>query len=473
MSLLLTVAVLCASGLALLRLLRLATGRWTVDAPLSWFAGSGYYAFAAFALRFLGRLPYTAATALAIVGLPVAGLVVARGLGRGAGVATAGSAPPARWRPRPAWVFGPIALYVAAVVLMVVLHGANTPTQTDDGLRVRAFAPILAYRDAWSPEARAVATMAGPVPTFVPSLGWRLTGRVDHFDVNGTILVGLAALLALAIGLAAERGRPERGWAGAFAVLSLPLFVYHCTSTYSDATLAIYVGAAFLFFLEYGFSREASDAGRALVLLVCAAMVKREGELVAGAVGLVLVAQLAWEGRRERYRRLLPAALLCAPYLLVLAARIASVGLAGAFPFLRLAAERGAGGPAAPGPVPAAANQALPAFVWSLFSSGSAGILFWVLFASAILESRALARRRLAWPFAAVALLLAQAAVTSVWLIPEFTLNQTTVHRQLLPLSVAAALWVAALLSEAAVEPPVPVARTAGRVPGGKRRAKR
>ncbi len=473
MTFLLTVIGVCASGFALLRLLRLAVGHSAVDLPLSWFVGSGWYALASFALRFLAGVPYTAGTAVAIVALPVAGLLAERLAHRGRPAAPQGEAPAARWRPRPAWVFAPLALYAVAVATMVVLHGSGTPTQTDDGLRVRAFASILAYRDAWSPEARAVLTMAGPLPSYVPSLGWRVTGRVNHFDVNGVILAGLVSLLALAVGLASARGRPERGWAGAFAVLSLPLFVYHCTSTYSDATLAICLGAAFLFLLEFGFTREPADAERSLLLLLGAAMVKREGELVAGAVGVVLLAQVAWEWRRFGRSRLLSLALLCAPYVLVLAARVASVGLADAFPFLRLAAARGAGAPAGPGLSPAPRDNPLPAFVWSLFSSGNAGLLFWVLSASVVLQFRSLARRRLAWPLAAVALLFAQGAITSLWLVPEFTVNQTTVHRQLLPLSVAAALWVAALLTEAALEPLALAGRAQAPVAGGKRRPKR
>src|SRR6185295_7562744 len=108
----------------------------------------------------------------------------------------------------------------------------DTPTQTDDGMRVRAFTPVLAFVDGWSDEARALLPVAGLLPTWAPTLAWRLTGTLDTFHVNAFVVVTLVMTLALVVALAAARGRPSEGWAGAFALLSLPLFVYHCTTTY-------------------------------------------------------------------------------------------------------------------------------------------------------------------------------------------------------------------------------------------------
>ncbi|HTP50252.1 MAG TPA: hypothetical protein VMK42_06115 [Anaeromyxobacteraceae bacterium] len=476
MSFLLAVALLLGSGLSLLSALRLRTGRWAVDLPLSWFAGTGGFAMGSFALRFLAGVRYTAATALAVLALPVTALAL-RALLRRGGPAPAASVPPpgGRWLPRPAWLFALLAAYVGATTAVVVLQGVNTPTQTDDGFRVRAFAPVLAFRDVFGPEAREVLTMAGPVPSYVPSLGWRLTGAVDHFHVNGAILVSLVAFLALAVALASSRGRPERGWAAAFAALSLPLFVYHCTTTYADATLALYLGAAFFFFLEFGLEGRGADAERALLLLLAAAMVKREGELVAGAVGLVLVLQVAWESRRSDRRLLARLGLLCLPYLLVVGARVASVGVEGAFPFLRMAVHKAAAAPPAtvPGAGPGvSAAAALPPFLWAVFSSGSAGILYWVLPVAVALRLREIVGRRLAWALGAVAVLLLQAGVTSLWLFPEYTLNQGTVHRQLIPVSVLASVWLAALLA-GEQGPPELAALPAAVGPAGRSKARR
>ena len=455
MSLLVAVAALCTSGFALLRLLGLSTGHRAADVPLAWMVGSGWFALAALALRFLGGVPYTAPLAVAILAAPVAGLVAARARRRRGGsdpaVAPAMPGPGSpRWVPRPAWLFGPLAAYVAATAVAVVLHGANTPTHTDDGFRVRAFAPMLAFDDAWGPAARAVLVMAGPLPTYLPSLGWRLWGTVDHFHVNGVVLVDLVAFLALAVALASARGRPERGWASAFALLSIPLFVYHCTSTYSDAVLAIHVGAAFLFLLEYGRQRDPDDAARALVLLVVAALVKREGAIVAAAVAAVLVAQVAWDGRRAGRSLLRRLGLLSLPVAVALLAMVAAVGVADAFPLVRLAAERSSGSagvPASALPSQALHSEALRVFVEALFGDGNAGLVFWALAAAVPLLLPDWRRNGLAWPLLAVALLMVENAVTALWLVPAYTVDHATVHRALLPASVVAALWIAALMA--------------------------
>jgi hypothetical protein len=503
MSFLLASAALCASGWGLLRLLRLSEGRWAVDVPLGWLAGTGWLAFGAFVLRFLADVPYRAATAAGVLLAPLAVLGVREALARRrrpaasevpAETTAVPSADAPRWIPRPTWLFAVLAVYVAVTTAAVVLHGVNTPTNTDDAMRVRAFAPMLALADAWSPSARHVLVYTGPLPAFVPSLAWRMTGTVDHFHVNYAVLAAFLALLALAVALSAARGRPEWGWASAFAVTSLPLFAYHLTSTYSDAVLATYLGAAFLFLLEHGRRGDGKDARRAMLLIVVAALVKREGELVAAPVAAVLLAQVActgWRDARERERRgpetgskrgrekggskqdwstgwkgawtgawsaVRPLALLAAPYLLVLAARVRLAGAAGAFPFLQLAVEKAA---ASADPRAAAAfavaqatpARALPVFLDALFRSGNAGLVWWVLPAAAVLLAPALRRRGLAWALAAVALLLAEAAVSAIWVFPEFTLDQGTVHRALLPVSVAAALWVAAAVTRG--DPPV------------------
>ena len=90
--------------------------------------------------------------------------------------------------------------------------------------------------------------------------------------------------------------------------------------------------------------------------------------------------------------------------------------------------------------------QALPVFVWALFGSGSAGILYWVLPVAVLFRFGKVFKRGAIWTLGAVTLLLLQAAFTSVWLFPEYTLDQSTVHRQLLPVSVVASLWLASVL---------------------------
>ncbi len=471
MSFLLAMAVLVAAGLALLRLLRLETGSAVADAGLAWLAGSGFFAVLAPALRFGVGLPLSRASAAILMLAPLAAwgaLAIRR---RTAARASANPPPPAaaaepaegqgvgpRWLPRPLWLYLPLAAYVVVVTAAVLLHGANTPTHTDDGVRVRGFAPMLAFADQWARDARGIFVVAGPLPTFVPALGWILGGTIDLFHVNYAVLADLVAVLLLAVGVASSRGSPERGWASAFGLLSIPLFVYHCTSTYSDAVLAIRVGAGVLFAIEYARTRSHRDAARAILLLGIAALVKREGELVAAAPAAVLAVQLAAErlraGRPFPWAALAPGAVAVA---LGAIGKVAAVGLAAAFPMLGFVAVQS-------GLTPTAATVSQPPGMYAdaarfffedaLLRSGNAGMIYWVLPAVVAARARGLLRSRLAWPLAGIAALFAEVAVSSILLVPQFTLDQSTVHRALLVASVPAALWLAAALTDAAAARP-------------------
>lgn len=458
MTFLLAAALLVASGLALLSLVRARTGAPAADAALAWFVGSGAYSGAAALARFAFGIPLGRATALALVLAPPvawAGARLWRRRAGAAGPATAPDAPAAaaRWIPRPLWVFVPLAAFVAVVLAATLLHGFNTPTLTDDGARVRAFAAILAFQDAWSPEARAVFGFAGPVTTFLPALGWTLGGAVVHFHVNYAVLADLVALLALAVSLASARGSPERGWAGAFAVLSIPLLVYHCTQTYADAVLALRIGAATVFGLELARTGDRGDARRALLLLGLAALVKREGEFVALAAAVPVIGQLAWA--RVRAGTAFPwgaVALGVVPALLSPVTKVAAAGLREGFPLVAVLLQQAGVAKTPPAEVAGVSRwDAAELFVTSaLLRSGNGGMIYWALPAAIAARARALVRDGLGWPLLGVAALLGEVAITSIVLLPRFTVDQSTVHRALLVVSVPAALWLAAALAAAA-----------------------
>jgi len=459
MTFLLAAALMCASGVGLLRALRLGTGSLAVDVPLGWFAGMAWFAAVTFSIQALLGVPANAPLAVAVLALPLAAWGLLRW--RRPGLASSGgSGPPGlerRWMPRPKWLFAPMAAWSIAVLVAVALHGMSTPTHTDDAYRVRAFAPVLVAAGTWNGQARDLIAMAGPIPAVAPALAWILGAPVDPFHVNATIVLTFLALLVLLVALASERGAPEAGWGSAFALTSIPLLVYHVTSTYSDAWLAMYLGAAFAFLVAFGQRRDTADAARALLLLLGAAMVKREGELVALPAVAILLAQVAWVRRAEGVRSIFRLAPLCAAYGVVVAGRVAAVGVPGAFPFLRAAAERtaSAGGAAATaaaaaGPVAVGASTSAPRvwtiFVEALFSDGNLGLLWWVLAVSVILLFPRIRKHGLAWSGAALGLIFAETAASALWLYPEFTLNHGTVHRSLLPVSAAAAVWLSALI---------------------------
>jgi hypothetical protein len=453
---LLAAALTSASGIGLLRLLRLETGRLAVDVPLGWFVGSAWFAASAFSFQaFLGTRVNAVVAAL-LLALPLVAWAVVqwrRPAARKAPEAGGGR----RWIPRPAWLFAFLAIWSVLVAAVVALHGMSTPTHTDDAFRVRAYAPVLVGRGDSSPGAREVIAMAGPVPAFVPAVAGLLGSPVDPFQVNATIVLTFIALLVLLVAQGSERGSPEAGWGAVFALTSMPLLAYHATSTYSDAWLAMYLGAAFAFLVSCGQRRDPADAGRALLLLLGAALVKREGEFVAApAIGLLLL-QAAWGRRGDGLRVVLRLAPPLAAYGVVVAARIAFVGLPGAFPFLRAAIDRstvGEGGAAVAAGTAVGGPGASTIFAAALFDSGNFGLLYWVLALAVPLLLGRIRRDGLGWSGAVLAVLFAETAVSAIWLFPQFTLDQSTVYRSLLPVSVAAAVWLAALLAAACAAPP-------------------
>lgn len=445
---LLSIAALTGAGFSLLHLCRLATRRLAVDLPLGWVLGQAWFGLGAYALRFLLGVPYAAPVALGLLVVPPLALAAQRWWRLAPAPAGRGPGEVVRWRPRPAWLFGAMGAYALLVTVAVVLHALATPTGTDDGLRVRAYAPVLALRDDWGEAARAVLQLAGPVPTWVPTLAWTLTGAVDHVHTQLVILADLVALLALAAGLGMARGRPERGLLGVFLVCSLPLFLYHATTTHSDAPLAIHVAIGFLLAAEYARGGDPDDAVRAMLAYACAALVKREGLVVAGAAGLVLlVSVLVRPGRSWRLAgRMLLAA---TPVVLLLAANAAAVGAAEAIPFLRLVLGRATDGAVQASLAPEAATAAAPGiFAEGLFRLHNHGLVFWILPVAVVARARLALRGGLAWPLLVVALLFLESLVSSLWLTPAYTVDETTVHRSLLPAALIGSLWLAALLVE-------------------------
>lgn len=443
---LVTVVLLCGGGLALLHLARLGTTSRVADVAVAWWLGSGYYALCAGFLRLVCHLHQSRAVTLGIVVAPMLAWAALRPRNE--------TRTRAVWWPRPLWLFAPVMLYCLVTVLAVAWHGVNTPTHTDDGERVRAYTALVAAGDEWPQSLMGLVIMTGTLSTFVPALGARLGGPIDHFQSNYFVLANLIALVALVVGLGASRGRPERGWVTALLLLSLPLFVYHCTSTYADAVLAIAIAAATVFLLELEHAGDLSDALRALLLLTAAAMVKREGDFVAAPVAVVVVVAAVVRCKADTRRVLLLLGLGFVPYLAYAATKVSLVGTGGAYPFLSPLLTRAVAAlPSAPAEAAAAVTvgngTGVPAlFLYALTSSGNAGMMFYALLATAVLGIP-LWWRRQAWSLLGITMMLAEATVIALWVYPKFTRDQSTVHRALIPVAVCAAVWIATLVADA------------------------
>jgi hypothetical protein len=161
--------------------------------------------------------------------------------------------------------------------------------------------------------------------------------------------------------------------------------------------------------------------------------------VVAAACASVLLAQLAFARRAHRGKGSFWAAAVLG--LAGVVASVSAVGTTAAFPFVELAVRR-ASGSGAGAPSRGASGEVAAKFANALFDSGNAGMLFWLL----PLGLAGLVLRRPPpsawWPLALLFALFSLTAASSLWLIPEFTLDDSTVHRALLVVEVPGAIWL-------------------------------
>jgi hypothetical protein len=82
-------------------------------------------------------------------------------------------------------------------------------------------------------------------------------------------------------------------------------------------------------------------------------------------------------------------------------------------------------------------------------------MVYWILPAALALRPRLATRREFALPLVSAAAVFSLSSASSLWLVPAYTLDQSTVHRALLAPSLLAATWIAALITERLAPPSV------------------
>ena len=140
--------------------------------------------------------------------------------------------------------------------------------------------------------------------------------------------------------------------------------------------------------------------------------------------------------------------------------------------FMAGQAAQAVGATAAPPLAPRITRDAAGLFFdWALFRFGNQGMIYWIAAAAIAVRARAIVRGRELWPLLAVLTLFAEVAASSVLLVPQFTVNQGTVHRALLVVTVPLALWTAATIAEAVrLEALAPSSAPVKGAPGGEAR---
>lgn len=113
-------------------------------------------------------------------------------------------------------------------------------------------------------------------------------------------LVSLACFLILLFRVPARHGNVDEGVYNVFLTLSLPLLVYHATSTNLDLPLVIPFVLGFLFFSIYVENGKTSDLNTAILLFTVAALIKNKGDILAvTGIGIAIIFILLESARRK------------------------------------------------------------------------------------------------------------------------------------------------------------------------------
>lgn len=441
------------AGYSLVRLLGLSRDHLFYDMSIGWFLGAGYYSLTWFILVYAAELPVRAEYSFLIILLPVLIFAIRsrpllRSIIRSANNVWSTEYLPAN---RVLSLDTLLIIYSIVVFILIALHGATTPSNADDALHLRALTPMLAYDNNFTQAASRMIFSNGIWPTFVTVLFWHISGVVDHFYVNYTIITSLFFfLLVLYLG-PAVRGNPRQGIYGVFLVLSIPLFVYQSTTTYADVRLAMPYALGFLFFIFYVRYRETSDLKALILFFTITCFVKGRGE-IAGITGLsVATLFVAYTYLRTRS---LPDARTIAfliPVVLYLALKnYYAQNLPALADLAKSASWQMLSTSFLSGELTHADEYKIKGFFGSLFISGNFGIIFYVLLANILMNLRKILLSRAIWGLLFLGLVYMEISYYMIIRWQDIALHTAIVHRTVIVLSVMSALFLSSLWSRLA-----------------------
>ena len=183
-----------------------------------------------------------------------------------------------------------------SIFLLICSHGVSTPVVSDDAARVRAYYPIMVYKQDLKYFYGKMFTN-GPVSNYAPQLLWQLNGGVEYFFIKYMNLVSFACFLILLFRIPVKHGNVGEGVYNVFLTLSLPFLVYHATSANLDLPVVIPFALGFLLFSIYVESGKRADLNTAILIFTVAALIKGKGELLAvtgiGIAGMYVLSESA------------------------------------------------------------------------------------------------------------------------------------------------------------------------------------
>lgn len=443
---LLSTIVLLAVGYCLLALLRISQKHLGADLALSWFIGTGYFAFAYMLVVFVFQVGFNVIASLIIIVLPLAAFGMWRPKQKNA-EQTKVSYLPATKRV----LYLALIAWIVAILPLIFLHSKNTPTNTDDGVRLRAYTPFLVYQNDFRDETDGLILGNGIMPSFVPALSWQLGGGADHFHINYFVFSSFFFFLLLLYMVPTTRGNAAQGIMNVFLVLSIPLLLYHATTTYMDIIYILPFVLGFVFFSYYVQDLKLSDLKLTILFWTLTCFSKTEGEILAltGFAFLVLfVCYNYFKNKKGLNKQMGVWVLPVVIYFIVKDQYAGNIsGLLNILTSVGGDMQTGdiAGTEAVVEKAKFTSEQVWRTFSHSFLASGNFGILFYVLLFNIAYFVRSIFGSRLIWSFLILGAIFFEIYYNGVVLHPEWTINQTTIHRSVIVLAVLASVFLSML----------------------------
>lgn len=445
------VLVVIITGYTFLFLFNVKSSSLPLNFALAWFVGAGYFSFVNSIFYFGLGINTGIITSITIVAIPIMifGIVWAKYKTDNKYVPPVASKKTNRFKIYERILIGIIIL----TLIIIVCHGASTPSNGDDSFRIRAYTPFLVYDNITDENAKSLIFQNGVWPTFLPLLFWHLNGQPEQFYLNYLNLTTLIAFITILYFAPLVSGNEKQGLYNAFAILSIPLFIYHGTSTYMDIVLIMVFALGYLFFSMYLKSNEMIDIKLAILFFILTFLIKDKGG-IAGITGIFMIIAYWLYGKYKRseksWKTIATFAVPLALFLVFLV--LYSLNIDTLAQKVNVSKSIFLKNPKVPSEFIAALQYKAYGLFHSLFLSGNFGILFYVFMANVFLYARRIFLTKLIWEFILTSIIFIQIFMYMVVIYVRVDMHQAIVHRVVMMLAVICSLFLVSLWTYKPVE---------------------
>ena len=427
------------------------------DIALSWFVGAGYYSLAWFVLVYAFGVSVQPYYSFAILLVPVLIMIMQNKVSIKENVTQSfENVKKEKYLAinENRIIKYSIIVYCVIVIIITIVHGVSTPSNADDALRLRAYTPILAYDNNTGDTAMSLIFQNGPWPTFTTVLFWHISGGVDHFYINYTIVTSFFFFITLLFFSPVLQGDPRKALYNVFLVLSLPFFIYHSTITYADARLTYAFALGFMFFSRYVQSHNTKDLKLTILFFTLSCFIKSKGEIL-GITGLTITAIFTFYNSYVKKNKIeFNAVYFLSPFMIYFLIKNYNSGnISEYFLLISNAAGKLIEVALLATPVEVSSGEIYYSLGQGLFSSGNFGIIIYILIFNILINIKLiLQKRNLIWE-----LFFLSTITLEIYYFLEYKFDppeilSVIVNRVAIALSVISALFLSSLWSQIGTE---------------------